>query len=305
MRRFLRITLLLGYVLLACTVLSARIEKDMAVRVILREVDHHIVTLPKSVLFQDSRGYHMYYLEQDTKGSAPVIREVRQAEYSVNKEEKTVILGGQGKKSLVMLASRQPKAGETAVALTQRTRIKDRFLLVSEEKEMIQQAAHAMSPFLEQEARYTLPLERPEDWRIYSLQEAQTFAQSLPDISLTLALLLLPVVLLTGSCILKSRRALWCNLGLSAASFAGGAMLLSRIKLPLSWLPADNIFRLSHYQKQMEQILAALKRLGETDLHYTWQSACTAAGWILAGAGMLSVAAVIAEYILFQKRNRL
>ena len=162
----------------------------------------------------------------------------------------------------------------------------------------------AQTPFLAYEAKQSLGLEFPEDWEIYSLQDADAFVGSIPQITLMLVLFLLPIVLLTGSCILKSKKALWCNLGLSAASFGGAWAMLSAVELPVSWLPPDNVFRISHYRGQMAEILRALEQLGDTKMQLAWEQACKNANWIMLGAGILSLVIVIAEIIVFKKKRQ-
>lgn len=304
MRRFLRMTLLLGYVLITCTLLSGKIEEAMTVRVTTKTVNlFQKPLLPASTLFWDEDGCHLYCLEEEE--GAFVVRELETGDdYNLKMEQNSVELSGFGDCTVILSASRQPQAGERAEVLRGRGETRDRFLLVGLEEVEIRESDRTKTPFLAHEAKQTLPLEFLEDREIYSLKEAGTFVGNIPQITLMLALFLLPVLFLTGSCILESKKALWCNIGISAASFGGAWALLSSVKLPLSWLPPDNIFRISYYRGQMSEILQALEQLGEAKLQIAWEQAYKNANWILLGAGILSLAIVIAESVVFKKKRQ-
>lgn len=303
MRRFLRMTLLLGYVLITCTLLSGKIEEAMTVRVTTKTVNlFQKPLLPASTLFWDEGGSHMYYLEKED--GTFIVRELEAGDdYNINYEENSVTLSGVGECNVILSASRQPQAGERAEVLRGREETQDRFLLVGLEEVEIRESDRTKTPFLAHEAKQTLPLEFLEDWELYSLKDADVFVENIPQITLMLALFLLPVVLLAGSCVLESRKALWCNIGLSAASFGGAWIMLSAVKLPLSWLPLDNIFRLSHYRGQMIEILQALEQLGDTKMQLAWEQACRNATWILVGVGIFSLEVLLAEVLFLRKKK--
>lgn len=303
MRRFLRMTLLLGYILLTCTALSVRIEEAMTLRVTAKT--YNLFLQPKlsaSTLFWDEGGSHLYYLEKED--GTFIVRELEAGDdYNINYEENSVTLSGVGECNVILSASRQPQAGERAEVLRGREETQDRFLLVGLEEVEIRESDRTKTPFLAHEAKQTLPLEFLEDWELYSLKDADVFVENIPQITLMLALFLLPVVLLAGSCVLESRKALWCNIGLSAASFGGAWIMLSAVKLPLSWLPLDNIFRLSHYRGQMIEILQALEQLGDTKMQLAWEQACRNATWILVGVGIFSLEVLLAEVLFLRKKK--
>lgn len=314
MRRFLRMTLLLGYILLTCTALSVRIEEAMTLRVTAKT--YNLFLQPKlsaSTLFWDEGGSHLYYLEKED--GTFIVRELEAGDdYNINYEENSVTLSGVGECNVILSASRRPQVGEKAEVLKKRDQTQDRYLLVGkvwqnpetepETQVQIRQIDRASSPFLEHEAKQTLPLEFPEDWRLYSLTDADTFVENVPKITLMLALLLLPVVLLASGCILESKKALWCNIGLSAASFGGAWAMLSSVKLPVSWLPPDNIFRLSHYREQMTGVLQALEQLGDAKMQIAWEQAYKTANWILFGTGLFALAVILTESILFRRKRQ-
>lgn len=303
MRRFLRMTLLLGYILLTCTALSVRIEEAMTLRVTAKT--YNLFLQPKlsaSTLFWDEGGSHLYYLEKED--GTFIVRELEAGDdYNINYEENSVTLSGVGECNVILSASRQPQAGERAEVLRGREETRDRFLLVGLEEVQIVEKDRAQTPFLAHEAKQSLGLEFPEDWEAYSLKDADVFVENIPQITLMLALFLLPVVLLAGSCVLESRKALWCNIGLSAASFGGAWIMLSAVKLPLSWLPPDNIFRLSHYRGQMIEILQALEQLGDTKMQLAWEQACRNATWILVGVAIFSLEVLLAEVLFLRKKK--
>ena len=303
MRRFLRMTLLLGYILLTCTALSVRIEEAMTLRVTAKT--YNLFLQPKlsaSTLFWDEGGSHLYYLEKED--GTFIVRELEAGDdYNINYEENSVTLSGVGECNVILSASRQPQAGERAEVFRGREETQDRFLLVGLEEVEVRESDRTKTPFLAHEAKQTLPLEFLGDWELYSLKDADVFVENIPQITLMLALFLLPVVLLAGSCIMESRKALWCNIGLSAASFGGAWIMLSAVKLPLSWLPPDNIFRLSHYRGQMIEILQALEQLGDTKMQLAWEQACRNATWILVGVGIFSLEVLLAEVLFLRKKK--
>lgn len=314
MRRFLRMTLLLGYVLIACTLLSGKIEETMTVRVSAKTFNLFLQPkLSASTLFWDEGGSHLYYLEKED--GTFIVRELEAGDdYNINYEENSVTLSGVGECNVILSASRRPQVGEKAEVLKKRDQTQDRYLLVGkgwqnpetepETQVQIRQIDRASSPFLEHEAKQSLGLEFPEDWRLYSLTDADTFVENVPRIAVMLVLFLLPVVLLTGSCIMESRKALWCNIGLSAASFGGAWAMLSSVKLPVSWLPPDNIFRLSHYREQMTGVLQALEQLGDAKMQIAWEQAYKTANWILFGTGLFALAVILTESILFRRKRQ-
>ena len=314
MRRFLRMTLLLGYVLITCTLLSGKIEEAMTVRVTTKTVNlFQKPLLPASTLFWDEGGSHLYYLEKED--GTFIVRELEAGDdYNINYEENSVTLSGVGECNVILSASRQPQAGEKAEVLKKQDQTQDRYLLVgkvwqnseteSETQVQILEKDRAQTPFLAHEAKQSLGLEFPEDWEIYSLQDADTFVENIPQITLMLALLLLPIVLLTGSCVLESKKALWCNIGLSAASCGGAWAMLSAVKLPVSWLPPDNIFRLSHYRAQINAVLQALEQLGDAKMQIAWEQAYKTANWILFGTGLFALAVILTESILFRRKRQ-
>ena len=312
MRRFLRMTLLLGYILVICTLLSGKIEDTMAVRVTTKTFDLFLQpALPVSTLFWDDSGCHLYYLEETDAG--PVVREMDETDYNINYEESSIVLSGVGECSVILSASRQPVAGEKAEVLKKRGQAQDRYLLTGQVWDSPEEAPQtqvqivekdrAQTPFLAHEAKQSLGLEFPEDWELYSLQDAEAFVKSLPKIAFMLSLFFLPVVLLAGSCIMESRKALWCNTGLSAAAVLGGWGLCAGLSLPVSWLPPDNIFRLSHYRGQMNAVLQALEQLHDTKIQTAWEQACRNATWILLGVGIFSLAILLAEVLFLRKKK--
>ena len=71
--------------------------------------------------------------------------------------------------------------------------------------------------------------------------------------------------------------------------------MLSSVKLPVSWLPPDNIFRLSHYREQMTGVLQALEQLGDAKMQIAWEQAYKTANWILFGIGLFALAVILTE----------
>ena len=101
MRRFLRMTLLLGYVLITCTLLSGKIEETMTVRVSAKTFNLFLQPkLSASTLFWDEGGSHLYYLEKED--GTFIVRELEAGDdYNINYEENSVTLSGVGECNVI------------------------------------------------------------------------------------------------------------------------------------------------------------------------------------------------------------
>ena len=96
--------------------------------------------------------------------------------------------------------------------------------------------------------------------QLFSLREVQDFAAALPLLSLAGALVVATLCCAVGFCLAfpnKLRALFWA--GGCVLLWAGLWLLLGRIQLPSSLLPAENLLDFSHYRETFSQIVAGLK----------------------------------------------
>lgn len=105
---------------------------------------------------------------------------------------------------------------------------------------------------------------------IFSMVETENFLNMLPWVGCLAALVAFPIFLWIVSCILlrgeRRKRgemaAVAVNGVLSLASLAGILLLLKKIELPSSLLPAGSIFDFDHYIREFSMIRQSLQELG-------------------------------------------
>lgn len=102
--------------------------------------------------------------------------------------------------------------------------------------------------------------------QLFSLREVEDFAAALPLLSLAGGLVLTTLFCAVGFCQAfpnKLRTLFWA--GGSVLLWAGLWLLLGRIQLPSSLLPAENLLDFSHYRETFSQIAAGLKAFPQDD----------------------------------------
>lgn len=273
------------YLLLACTMLSAKIEEEMMPQVEAKTLKYKGTTLSFSpdVLFHDEQGDHFYHAANGSGWESGLrIREFMPAQYYYDIFEQIAFTGTPQTYHFIMSASRQPVEGEKVHIVEQFETVEDVHLYcysgalpedlwMPQHTSIIGQSSNALLvrntraqlPFFQHTAK-TLSIAASQADHAYSLTEISSFIQSLPLVTLIGICLLAGFLLLFLFWIRRSTSPAKLTYIIGAAFFLiSAAILLSRIDLPASLLPAENIFDLAHYISIFGLILHALEQCGE------------------------------------------
>lgn len=269
------------YVLAACTVLSHWIEETMMTRVELGPVNtkaaHTFVLreLPERALFRDERGLHLYEVYDGTGWESG--KRIREVSGWTTQGDGTVYVPGYPDTAYVFSATRQPRAGEEVSLLESQERGDDTYLLIFE-GELPKDAQLPLEtvgfevkgnaalmemqsfpvPFMEQRAKTASELTVFAE-RIFSLGDTEQFLNQLPRIAGGAAVLLAGLVFLIAAWRMPKAGLLRCvNGALAALCLCLLPGTLSKILLPGSLLPEENIFALSHYRTALDAVFNGL-----------------------------------------------
>lgn len=271
---------LILYILIACTIVSAWIEATMMTQVeqgpVNTKAAHEAVTreLPLRSLFADQEGLHLYEIYDGTGWeSGKRIREV--SGWSLTGE--CVSISGFPDTAYVFSATRQPRAGEKVSLLESQERGDDTYLLIfgGELPKDAQLPLEAVGfeakgnaalmemrsfpvPFMEQRAKTASELTGFAE-RIFSLGDTEQFLNQLPRIAGGAAVLLAGLVFLIAAWRMPKAGLLRCmNGALAALCLCLLPGTLSKILLPGSLLPEENIFALFHYRTALDAVFNGL-----------------------------------------------
>lgn len=308
------------YVLAACTVLSHWIEETMMTRVELGPVNtkaaHTFVLreLPERALFRDERGLHLYEVYDGTGWeSGKRIREV--SGWSLTGE--CVSISGFPDTAYVFSATRQPRAGEKVSLLESQERGDDTYLLIfgGELPKNAQLPLEAVGfdvkgnaalmemrsfpvPFMEQRAKTASELTGFAE-RIFSMGDTEQFLNQLPQIAGGAAVLLAGLVFLIAAWRMPKAGLLRCvNGALAALCLCLLPGTLSKILLPGSLLPEENIFALSHYRTALDTVFNGLAAFPDAfqALAQARDTAFSASGRVLLLGAGITAGILLLEY---------
>lgn len=269
------------YLLITCTILSCWVEAQMTTKVHIKELENKKGSLQfrSAVLFTDEKGQHLFEAVQGTSGLLP--REIHQEKWSFNPMGGIRFDGEDPNYTMILSASRNPKEGEKIIAVEEFTEQPDQLLclypdgipeelflpkgtaiLAQSETALLLEVGNAQSPFFEHAAK-GMSVSLSEADRIYSLRDVITFQNALPYLVLAAVMIFAGIVLWAISCVLSiavdsHKRAIRIIIVLTAAIFCALAILLSRIELPASLMPPDNIFDFQHYTKELVSVFYSL-----------------------------------------------
>ena len=339
-RRTLCVFSLLAWVLAACTMLSFKIEEQMTAQVVAAPRSAYGLTvLPMKALTYDETGYHLFELVEGSGWeSGPRAHEIDGQDYSIIDREggvQQVTATPSYNAELIQFSSHPLRAGEPLVELLEQETAEDVYLVAFSapvpeienlspslrldgrtDTALLLSVAGGAQPFIEPQAKTQIsqaPVLTPyfhpmtADYaRVYSLKAVEQFLEHVPRLVLLLVMLLFPVVLWAGSCILFRRRG---GRGLAAVNttLAGldgvcMAYVLDGVELPPSLLPAEMIFDAGHYTDTFGNIFEALMAFGENPLAKSVlcaaEDAFDRAAVILFVGLMAAVFVVIAEGLL-------
>lgn len=288
-------SVLLVYLLAACTLLSQWIEVEMATEVVIQE---HTTTsdsnrgssMTADVLFLEN-GVQALYEVVEGEGWQGGLRLKRMDEnhweYVLDKVPYVRFVGGKVY-WFAETASRTPADGGPARIVEGFETVSDRYLLVfpegkpeklalpedwqvtkETEAALLVQAEAGIAPFFQHRAKFLAGIHNDESSRIISLGEAEAFLNQLPAGMAAGLILAFPVLLWLYAAFLlgnpqKHRAVLLVNLLLGMVSLGALWLVLRGIELPGSMLPGENLFDLGHYRQEYGLILDNLELLGET-----------------------------------------
>lgn len=321
---------LILYILIACTIVSGWIEATMMTQVeqgpVNTKAAHEAVTreLPPRSLFADQEGLHLYEIYDGTGWeSGKRIREV--SGWSLTGE--CVSISGFPDTAYVFSATRQPRAGEKVLPLESQEWGDDTYLLIfgGELPKDAQLPLEAVGfdvkgnaalmemrsfpvPFMEQRAKTASELTGFAE-RIFSLGDTEQFLNQLPRIAGGAAVLLAGLVFLIAVWRMPKAGLLRCvNGALAALCLCLLPGMLSKILLPGSLLPEENVFALSHYRTALDTVFNGLAAFPDAfqALAQVRDTAFSASGRVLLLGAGITAGILLLEYGLqwAQKRRK-
>lgn len=339
---------LIVWVLTACTILSLKIEEQMTARVVTASRNAYgSNVLPLESLSYDGTSYHLFEMV-DGSGweSGPRARELDSQGYSIVDREyddvQQVMAAPSYNAKLIQFSSRPLRKGELLEELPERESADDVYLAVfpkpvpefsvlptsmglegRTETALLLSATNAAQPFLEARARdqlyqaaelrpYIHPMAAAYT-RVYSLRAVEQFMEGVPRLALLLVMLLFPVVLWVGSCVLlrKWDRGGWLipvNIAIAGLDAVCMACVLGSVALPSSLLPADMIFDFGHYTNEFGQIFDILSAFGDAQITqsvlHTAETTLRMAVVILSAGFLFAVSVIMAEGFICRIINK-
>lgn len=335
-QRILRFIALLVYVLLACLVLSLKIEDEMTTEAQIRTAnatgyDESTITYSSRILFEgESQTDLKLYQVVDGEGWESGLRfqEVPRNAWEIQLLPAGylgVIMPRVDGRRYVLTASRHPQAGAPAKIIEEFQYVDDLHLalylppralsgelnlpvnaqvLGQTEHTLLLNMTNTTLPFFEHGAK-GMSITTDSANRIFSLTEVEAFLRMLPQVVLALTAMGMGLALVVHSVLLSaaSRKAspfLWVNGILSGLLLVGSHICMGQFDLPSSMLPAENIFSLGYYREELTSIFSAMEHFPEyaQSLLQAKEQALSASGWTLFLGGLLTVAVIVIESIL-------
>lgn len=285
---------LILYLLIACTLLSKKIEREMATQVEILErlpIAGSTSSMTLDPLFYESGVGWLYEVTEGT-GWSEGLRStlVPEERWSYEEFGRFLRFVGGRKYSFVNTASRQPIHGGQVEIIASFISGSDRYLLycpdgipealelpeswsvtARNENTMLLDVPDATFPFFQHRVKLLAGIPKLENSRIISLTEAELFLEALPSAVMVLAALLAGVVFWGFACVLsihaeENKAAIWFNAALAMASLGIMVFVLNGVDLPASMLPAENIFDWQYYNEELSLIFDALEAFAVTDL---------------------------------------
>lgn len=293
---------LILYLLIACTIVSQKIETEMCTQV---EVSERRFTgkvgvnfsSSTDVLFEDEEWQHLYEVGEGTGWkSGACIQEIPTYTWSIDSYGKISIPNGRSY-TIVESASRLPQNGESViiVKVPGRTRyyvpFTDQYLVcypegvptdfvLPEASQIISKSNTAVLldmsdiiyPFFEHRAKLLSTSFEGENCRVFSMTEVESFLEQLPRVAVLAVFLALPVVIWICSGVMvqeasKYRDLLLLNVGITVIFLFATLGMLGQIDFPASMMPVDSIFDVAHYTQEFSFIMetqSTLKEPGQT-----------------------------------------
>lgn len=328
-RRVLCVFLLILYLLVVCTMLSAKIAEEMStlVKVEKRTSSRQTgrsMTINIRAVYTDPEGDHLYEV-RDGEGWNTGLRTYDVSGFGINMVDGVATLYGPRDYVFVRAASRQPRDGELAIVVEEFETGKDTYLyyykhgipeewdlppylkvIAQSENSLLTENTEGTFPFLPHLAKtWTITTDMAD--RVFSLSEVCQFLRELPKATLAFTLLGMGLLLLLISfLLLDDRKLLYGNIATIGTMTGLFGLVLSKIDLPASLLPSSNILDLEYYKNEMILIVEELECMAEQsysipELMNDIQQQCACILYI--GLLFVGVIVIFEVIILWKKSN--
>lgn len=321
-KKVLRFFSLVLYLLIACTLLSGKIQEEMMIQVEVSPVNtkapHKQITreLSTRMIFTDETGDHVYEVVDGT-GWENGLR-IREVDIWFINAYGSVSIPGYPDSLYVTSATRQPQPGEQVQILENSEQADDRYLAIypgsppeallplsgmadtaRSSQALLLTMTDAVRPFMEHRAK-GMSADTKCASRIFSLTEVKQFLEQLPSVAAVLLLLAAGLVFWAHACCVSIHFAekkvlLAIDATLILAVLFLMKHVLDGIDLPASLLPEENILRLACYRDELSLIFTSAADFPEAarDLIAAREQAVIGCKAVLRN-GVLLTAAVIA-----------
>lgn len=284
-KKALMIFVLLFWMLVACTLLSVKVEEQMIPQVTTVTASRGYSfdsdpEVPLSCLFFDSNGMHLYSTYEGTGWEAGIrVKEESPSSYEVGEESVILTNGWSG--TFIEFASKPLKPGELVSEKRGGEQIEDHWLAVfSQEKPefselpegvsleeendgaVLLSIAKAQQPYMDGRAKSLVP--EFFNAQVYSFAEMRKFLDALPQVGLAAAMILAAVTIWACCCFMvKDVKKHWVGL-LTGAVFGllllvGLHFVLGSVDLPSSLLPREKITDIGYFYQEYTEFFNALK----------------------------------------------
>lgn len=278
--------------LVVCTVLSAWVEQQMTAQAVT--VQKRDNKAPLDALVNDSDGTHLYEIAAGEGWESGLrIREIPGVDLQIGRNGVSDVNGTYHR--YVNFTSK-PVADGDLVCVAHQTIKEDQYLVVwteenaeieewlekmesgvkKAEKSAVLLSVEGKQPFMEVQAGSRLAA--PEGVRIYSLNDAADFKKSMPLLAICLILIMILFSILVQGFMregngkkqssrikaengqsAKGDKIILRRGILTAALLLLFSVILSKVSLPSSMLPGENIFQITYYIDELKEIQSGLE----------------------------------------------
>lgn len=337
-RRSLCVICLVLYILISCTILSLKIEKEMLTQVeVLKIKDNGVwgqsVSISQTALFEDERGKHLYELVEGSGWESGLrVREIPQDSYELDYEKGTIRLPGGKDYCFIATASRQPVVGEL-VEIVEGGReqpASDQLLFIyprgvpegleiPADARILERSTNAIlvqienkdMAFFEHKQMGQNQSMAGRNWRVFSMNTVEEFWKQIPLVAVVAGVLLCIILLWLYFCCICPRTNRFGRIFLSAGaasliSISSVYIILSSTDLPAAMLPGANILHFNHYADELRTVcigLGSLSYYGDGFCAFyndTITECLTILGSILA----LTIVLIGGSMFLYRKRRK-
>lgn len=340
-KRILCVFSLILYLLLACLILSLKIEEEMTTQVEVYTAKavglaSSRVTLPARILFEgDSTTDLMLYDVVDGTGweVGLRLREVPRYLWSLKMTSPTdweIEVPREEGRRYVLSASRHPQEGDLAQIITRFEKADDVHLAIylpprvlPEELQLPENAevqgrsdealllnmTNANTPFFEHKAK-GMSVTTDYASRIFSLTAVKQFFGQLPSVTAVFLILVSGLVFCVHGCCMsihleEHKVFLGLDILLTVLLLLLAKYVLGSIDLPSSLLPEENILQLSYYREELSMIFTAMADFPEAvqDLLSARDQAVSGCKAVLRNGALLTAALIAMEGIALWRNS--